>query len=401
MIRLVLACLLVAGVAHADPVKPPASWTADQPLADAQAKRQFEMPHFAGLRSLATAKVFRAPEPHRVALFVTRIEANVAADTRDISATAELDEVRGAMLRAGAKPDSSSQRADPAAKQLEAAVVWRDVSTGIATSSRIVIAGDKQRLVAVLGECVMPVDAATEVATACSAALGTLDPEVPPASRVPLAIIDVMAGVGSGSSAPSAGSGSGRPSDGPRLGATGPRATLAPMTVPPDRETDRRPIYIGGGLVVLALIFYWNRRRRDRLERGDEARPADDDADDLHAAAEPHVPGGDDDEHEDPAPLLAALAEDPKSIALHDRLGELYEAQKRWIDLIAILDAKVALVKEPAEEVAIRVRIAKLATEQLADSEQARQSWKQVLDLEPEHAEAQAELAKLEEKDKS
>ena len=78
----------------------------------------------------------------------------------------------------------------------------------------------------------------------------------------------------------------------PRL--DGSRFKLPPMVIAQDRPgVDRRPIYLGAGLIVLAAVFWWNRRRRDRFEREDgtaPARPArrpdaDADADDLHAAA--------------------------------------------------------------------------------------------------------------------
>jgi hypothetical protein len=84
--------------------------------------------------------------------------------------------------------------------------------------------------------------------------------------------------------------------DAPRLPSRvddGSRIRLPAIVVaqdPPD--VDRRPIYLGAGLIVLAAMFWWNRRRRDRFEREDHgsapARPArsrDADADDLHAAA--------------------------------------------------------------------------------------------------------------------
>ncbi|TMQ15155.1 MAG: hypothetical protein E6J90_01150 [Deltaproteobacteria bacterium] len=79
----------------------------------------------------------------------------------------------------------------------------------------------------------------------------------------------------------------------PRLD-DGSRIKLPPIVVTPDRPpVDRRPMYLGAGLIVLAVVFWWNRRRRDRFEREDgtaPARPArprdaDADADHLHAAA--------------------------------------------------------------------------------------------------------------------
>ena len=50
----------------------------------------------------------------------------------------------------------------------------------------------------------------------------------------------------------------------------GTRVALPPMVVQHDRpEADRRPMYIGAGLIALALVFWWNRRRRDRFDRED------------------------------------------------------------------------------------------------------------------------------------
>jgi hypothetical protein len=88
------------------------------------------------------------------------------------------------------------------------------------------------------------------------------------------------------------------------------RVKLPPMTVPLDPPPrDRRPFYVGLGLVVMATAFWWNRRQRDRFEREDDraregraprprSRPhraavrqdTDEDADDLRAAARGETP---------------------------------------------------------------------------------------------------------------
>jgi hypothetical protein len=395
VIRAIVFLLALEGLARAEAVKPPVGWGIDHEMADALATRASGVPHFGDQKAIAVARVFRAPgQP--VTLFVTRVEANVTTG-RDIAATAELDEVRGAVRRAGVKPESESQRADVVTKQLEAAVAWRDVSLGIVTSSRIVIAADAQRLVAVLGECVSPIesDATKLLVATCNLALATLETDIAPASRVPLAIVDVTKGVDP-QAVIAAGSGRGNPFEAPRLDATGPRPAMPPMSVPADRETDRRPIYIGGGIVVLALMFWWNRKRRDRFEREDASptkAAADDDADDLHAAAEP-------DEIES---LQKALADDPKNLTYHDQLGERYETEKRWAELVAILEAKADLVSEPNESAALVLRSAEIKRDQLGDLDGALASYRRVLDLEPDHPEAKTAVTQLEDqkKDKS
>jgi hypothetical protein len=47
----------------------------------------------------------------------------------------------------------------------------------------------------------------------------------------------------------------------------GSKMPLPPIVVapPPRKQTDRRPLYLGLGLVVIAALFFYNRRRRDRI----------------------------------------------------------------------------------------------------------------------------------------
>jgi hypothetical protein len=73
----------------------------------------------------------------------------------------------------------------------------------------------------------------------------------------------------------------------------GNKLPFTPMTIPDSPGArDSRPVMIGGGIVVLAMIFWWNRKRRDQFDRSDAPRDAvgdaptgDDDTDDLQAAA--------------------------------------------------------------------------------------------------------------------
>jgi hypothetical protein len=86
----------------------------------------------------------------------------------------------------------------------------------------------------------------------------------------------------------------------PRLPATisdGGHLPMPTVVVPDEpRRSDPRPVYVGAGLLALAAVFWWNRKRRDALARADERAGApagapgtpdepDDDSDALHAAA--------------------------------------------------------------------------------------------------------------------
>lgn len=78
-------------------------------------------------------------------------------------------------------------------------------------------------------------------------------------------------------------------------GLTDEHVPMPPMHIPQAQpEPDRRPAYVGAGIVVMALALWWSRRQRDRFDREDDRRhrrdrprdaERDADADDLHAAA--------------------------------------------------------------------------------------------------------------------
>jgi hypothetical protein len=73
----------------------------------------------------------------------------------------------------------------------------------------------------------------------------------------------------------------------------GDKVKLGPMSIPSSRaERDTRPFMIGGGIVVLAAVMWWNRKQRERFDRSDAretpSRPTTEsreDTDDLQAAA--------------------------------------------------------------------------------------------------------------------
>jgi hypothetical protein len=277
-----LAVLLLSSVASAAPITPPAGWTIDPSLAPPPSTTRF-----GGAQAKVTVYAYRAPSPGAV-LYVNRAEAEVAPADRDRLATAELDEPRSALRRAGttAKAEQDAQQFDATAKQLEANVRWRDAS--VVDATRMLVAGDAKRLVALTGQCVLTPDVAPELAKACDAALATLDTELPAATRVALAIVQPEP----------------PPKPIPATIGDGGNASLPAIRVDASApEPDRRPVYLGGGLIVFAAIFWWNRKRREKFEaenaqdlpdgvpratakrpRGNKSR--DEDADALHSAAE-------------------------------------------------------------------------------------------------------------------
>ncbi|HWO21490.1 MAG TPA: hypothetical protein VNO30_22130 [Kofleriaceae bacterium] len=319
-----LAALAIAAPAHgqapATPraITPPAGWT-PQPVKLAPPRPDV---------TSTTVETYFPPAgaapgaPRPAALYVTRIERKAAPDRRDAIASGEIEEIFAAQRRqgAGASTEASVRRADPAQKQLEATLTWRDASAGVVDTSRVVVAADAQRVVAVTGQCLLGAGAAAELAKACEAALATLDPGIPAAARAPLALAaepaPVEAPAPATATAPAATATTGAPTAGIGPAPAGSAKDPAParlddashISLPPRpaqaQEPDRRPLYLGFGLVVIALLFWWNRRRRDRFDEdraSGEPRAAgtdtddDTDDDDLHAAADepPPAPPGD------------------------------------------------------------------------------------------------------------
>jgi len=296
---LAITCAL-AGSATAGTVTPPAGWASDPAAAVSLSKKVVDLPRFGGLRAIVTTEVFRTTG---CSLFVTRASASVAnldGPSIDRAANSEANE----LMRGGQQP-KSTKKLDELQRAIEATLSWRDDATGVNAHSRIVVVADSQHIVSVTGECVSGADASKPVETACIAALATLDPGIVKTSRLVLRLPDQPAG--SAAREPTPATGSGMQLGGPSLVDSGERPSLPPMQIAPEpREPDRRPVYVGLGLVVLAVLFWWNRKNREKLEReyehrlgdkpasSDEAaseKPAkpkksrDGDADDLHAAA--------------------------------------------------------------------------------------------------------------------
>ncbi|HEU4729291.1 MAG TPA: hypothetical protein VFT22_15425 [Kofleriaceae bacterium] len=344
--RLAVAALAVVAVsavgrapALADPtrlVTPPAGWRSDPEQATALAQRFAATSHFGGLPAVTAVEAY-VSDPPGAALFVTRATATLATAAPGSAAPGApderarpelgrlarvaLDELRGGPARAALAGGSADERGwheqvEADRRQVTATLAWADAASHTVDTARVVVASDGRRVVAVTGECLAGDDGDRALA-ACRAALATLDPGVPAASRVGLELAPATAGgdtAATGEPRARSPSMSSAP-ESSRLG-DGPRVVFPPTAIPvAPRPVDRRPVYIGAGVLLLALMFWWNRRRRDRFDRedqragrragpvraaradrdpeadGDPARKdarddaGDEDADDLHAAA--------------------------------------------------------------------------------------------------------------------
>jgi len=263
-VKTLVLLVVLAGAAHAGPmVKPPAGWTGGP---DAElVRRTGTIAHFGGARGAIEAERYDAPKPG-VVLYVTRVAAN--ADAPAAVAPLELDNVHPS-AESALRPTRESQGVDPARRQLVAGVGWRDSTSHVTGDARIVIAATTSRVVAVKGECLAAEDAPPALVDACAAALETLDPGIDVKDRVELAFE-------TGSAAPPAPTTPTASSPQPSL-SDGSHVPLPPLVIPQDRPpADRRPVFVGLGIAILAAVFWWNSRRRARYEHGDAEQESDD-----------------------------------------------------------------------------------------------------------------------------
>ena len=240
-----LAILLaIAATAHGDGFVAPTGWVASHTPAA-------QVPHFGGANATVDETRY-APAAGGVTLVVTRVAATPPSDV-PAALRSEVDAFEGAARRASlsgsaVEEQGKQERIDAANKLVEATLAFRD--GGVVTSSRLVIAVSATQLVAISGDCISR-DGAD--AAPCQHALATLDPGIALAER----------------SAPVLGAQAAEPPPMQHELSTmseSHRAPLPPMAVPPSpTEADRRPMFVGAGIVLLAGLFWWNMRRRARL----------------------------------------------------------------------------------------------------------------------------------------
>jgi hypothetical protein len=262
----IVALALLAG---GDFVKAPTGWKQDVPEATALTEKTNKLPHFGGAApTLASAQIFTAPDGPG-GLYVIGVAAKLS-EHRDAAVRVAVDSFLGAPERARLTNadamisiNASSSRLDDKAKQVEATLQWKDNDLGVITNARLLVAADAENLIAVTGECVLSPQTTPASADACFKALATLDTGIAIGKRVVLGLSAAGTEPPPGPARPSTMSAP-TMSDGSRTPM--PPITLAPPA--PKRTVDRRPVYVGAGLVVLAGLFWWNRRRRERLESG-------------------------------------------------------------------------------------------------------------------------------------
>jgi len=204
-------------------VVPPPGWTggANQELVEQTGR----VGHFGGVHGVIEAVSYNGPH---IVLYVTRVSAHTA----DVGGAAEAE--------IGVFGHPITGRAlDEKAIVIESA--WHD--SDVTGTAQLEIAARGDLIVAVKGECYAAAEAKPDAITVCHTALETIDTGITPAERTDIPAPSTVPAV-------------------PQLSTPAPSAThvaMPPMTI--QQHTDRRPVYVGAGLIVIAAIFWWNRKR--------------------------------------------------------------------------------------------------------------------------------------------
>ncbi len=89
------------------------------------------------------------------------------------------------------------------------------------------------------------------------------------------------------------------------------------------------------------------------------------------------------------------LADDAENIEALGELEKLYEREKAWSELGAVLERQVAATSDATRKSAIYVKLGLLFTEKVHNAAQATAAWQALLAMEPENRRAQDALKKL------
>jgi len=278
---LVLAALAAPALAQPTPtaeppapvarLKPPAGWISDDQRAGSIVRSLADEPHFGGVKVGLDGQYLVSPTPGAI-LIASQIVTEAMPADPGAAATAELHGLRdGADAVDGAKIIHWNVLIDPTGRVHEALLEWTDPSAGTTVLSRTLVFRTKTALARINAECILGPDALAQ-RPACEASMVSLAPnttalEPMTVSATPLAppVVEPAA-LGTGTTA--------RPS-GPPPATIGERDGAIPSTLlitSPKQKPDKRPYYVIGGLALLGLAYWWNRREKARREG--ELRPA-------------------------------------------------------------------------------------------------------------------------------
>jgi len=98
------------------------------------------------------------------------------------------------------------------------------------------------------------------------------------------------------------------------------------------------------------------------------------------------------------AALTQAVAHDPSQTVAYDRLAAIYEAKKRWPDLVKVLGEKAERAGSDADKVGIYLQIANLYLERFSNQAEAIKAFEKVLELDSQNQEATDHLLAVYEK---
>ena len=96
--------------------------------------------------------------------------------------------------------------------------------------------------------------------------------------------------------------------------------------------------------------------------------------------------------------LTQSLAQDPNQPGLYDQLASIYEAKKRWPDLVKVLAEKAERAGSPEAKTAIYLQVANLYLERFSNQAEAIKAFEKVLELDPHNQQAIEHLLSVYEK---
>jgi hypothetical protein len=249
----------------------PAGWIEDREHAQV-IERDLLMSFPEGAQARLALRSFRSPAPGGQ-LIHWALEVAVTGEGGDFVRT-RIEDLRGtveAMASGGGKARTLhwSEQADPKQHQVEALLEWVDDDTGVQAMVRSVWVRPKgtptireHRI-----ECVLAGDAGQALRAACVEALARLA-VTPAGEREPFAL-------------PGAPAAPDEPAPDEATGDTATMRETPPHVGPvlatreaPREERDLRPFYVGGFLLLVVAVLWWNRKRTaEALARAEAAEP--------------------------------------------------------------------------------------------------------------------------------